>query len=479
MKRSAICLTLIALLSSSCLVGPDYKGVQDVRLPVTWVNDMPPASDETSLTRWWESFGDPQLNDLITTAFRNNPDEITALLNILKGESALRSTRSDLFPSLGISAGGSNSGSFENSTAHGKWTGALSASWSPDVWGKTRRSIEAAVALLHSDYAAAAASRVALASSVATTYFDWISACESLRVAEEQLAYQERTHRRTEERARIGMDTGLALAQSQATIAATRAQIPALRAQIESCRNALATYLGTTVDQIKLTLPSPSVYNLIPRVPTGLPSDLLRRRPDIISAEYSLHAEVAGIGVEVANLFPNISLTGSTSAGSSSDFADFFRSAGWSLAASAATTLLNRTSLNENVLQAKLSTSSSAQSYRKTVLAAFAEVEDCLITYAQLVNQLPEYIAAADANKRAAEISVRLYEVGNTDFLNVATAERSWLSSELNIISTRQEIRKTLARLCSALGGGWDDRRILDEKRDIPRVNYSAPTPAP
>ena len=93
MKRSAICLTLIALLSSSCLVGPDYKGVQDVRLPVTWVNDMPPASDETSLTRWWESFGDPQLNDLITTAFRNNPDEITALLNILKGESALRSTR--------------------------------------------------------------------------------------------------------------------------------------------------------------------------------------------------------------------------------------------------------------------------------------------------------------------------------------------------------------------------------------------------
>ena len=472
MKRLLTLSALSALFACSCLVGPDYKGVQNVDLPVTWVNALPPASNEASLTQWWKAFGDPQLDGLIATALRNNPDQITAMLTILNAESNLRSMRSRLLPVGSVSFGGRNSGSFNTSTSHGSWDGSLSASWSPDVWGGTRRSIESAVAMLHSDYAAAAASRVALASSVAGTYFDWISAKESLRVAEEQLVFQERTHRRTQVRAQNGLDAGLALEQSSATIAETRARIPGLKAQISICENTLATYLGTTVDKISLTMPSPAVYNRIPRVPTGLPSDLLRRRPDIIRAEYDLHADVANIGVQVAALFPNISLTGSTSAGAGSDFADFFRSAGWSLVGSLGTTIFNRTALNENVTQAKLSSYASAQAYRKTVLEAFAEVEECLIDYARLTNQLPQYVEAARANKRAAEISERLHQTGNTDFLNVATAERAWLSSELNIISTRQQIRKTLAKLCSALGGGWDDRRILDEKREIRKTNY-------
>ncbi len=202
-------------------------------------------------------------------------------------------------------------------------------------------------------------------------------------------------------------------------------------------------------------MPGAKTCNLIPRVPTGLPSELLRRRPDIIQAEYNLREATAKIGIEVANLFPSLSLTGSVKADSGSDFSDFFRSAGWSLVGSATQTIFNRTGLKESVVRAELAEASMAEAYRKTVLGAFAEVEECLIEYAKLVQQLPAYEASCDANKRAAELSLRQYRYGTSDFLNVAAAERAWLSAELNIISTRQRIRIALAKLCTALGGGY------------------------
>lgn len=456
MKRTLTTLSLSALLLSSCLLGPDYLGPQDSALPETWVNALPPGTDEYTLTRWWQSFNDSQLSGLIETAFAANPDMITAALSISKAESALRSTQSGLFPGVGINLGGTNSGSFDTSLSHGRWSGGLSASWTPDIWGGTRRQVEAAFANVGSVKAAANATRAALASGIAVSYFDWISARESLRIAREQLEYQERTYKITAKRHGVGMDSALDLAEARATIASTRAQIPALEANIRKCENALATYLGTTVNNVSLQMPGAGVYNLIPRVPTGLPSDLLRRRPDIIRAERDLHAATANIGVNVANLFPRLSLTGSTSSSAGSDFANFFQNTSWSLAASASQTLLNRVSLNESVKQAEIQQQAAMQSYRKTVLAAFAEVEECLIDYARLTNQLPQYAASCAANKEAARLSLERYNAGEGEFLNVAAAERAWLAAELNLITTRQQIRMTLARLCTALGGGWE-----------------------
>ena len=448
-------LTFTGLLLCSCMMGPDFMGATAPELPVTWINATPPGSDEHTLDEWWHCFRDPQLTHLIESGFAANPDMVSAALAIEKAESALRSMKSGLFPSLGISAGGSNAGDYTTSTSHGRWNGALSASWTPDIWGGTRREVEAAAASLGSTKAAAAATRTALASSIAAAYFQWISAKESLRIAEEQLAYQERTFKVTQERHATGMESALSLSESRATIASTRAQIPAQQATIRSCEMTLATLLGTTVDNVALKLPPQSVYNLVPRVPTGLPSELLRRRPDIVKAEHDLHAATARIGVSVANLFPKLSLTGSTSSSAGTDFSKFWENSAWSLGASASQTLLNRVALNEAVTQAELNQLTGMQNYRKTVLAAFAEVENCLIEYAKLTSQLPQYEASCAANKESAELSLRLHHEGMADFLSVAAAERSWLSSELNIISTRQNIRLKLAQLCTALGGGW------------------------
>lgn len=454
MKKTIFISTLGVLVLSSCLLGPNFGGAT-AELPETWVNQMPPASTEHDLTEWWASFGDAQLNELIQTAFANNPDMVNAALSIARAESELRKSGANLLPSGSLSAGGSNDGSFNTSTSHGKWNGSLSLSWSPDIWGSTRREIEASMASLGSTVAAAQATRTALASSVATAYFEWISAKESLRIAQEQLEFQERTFNIVSKRQGVGMANQLDLEQARSTILSTRAQIPGHEATIKSCENALAILLGTTVNNVRLTMPSARTYNRIPRVPTGMPSELLRRRPDIIKAEFDLHRSVASVGVAVANLFPSLSLSGRVSSGSGSDFAHFFSTAGWSLSSSVSQTIFNRTALKENVKIAEIAASSAGQSYRKTVLAAFAEVEECLILYARLTNQLPQYEASVQANKKAAELSMRQYEAGTTDFLNVASSERAWLSAELNVISTRQQIRMALARLCTALGGGW------------------------
>ncbi len=457
MQKTLLISALCALSLSSCLLGPDFEGAK-AELPATWVNKMPPATTEQDLSAWWAAFNDKQLSSLIETAFANNPDMINAALAIAQAEAELRSVESGLWPSGSLSAGGSNGGNFDTSTSHGKFTGGLSASWRPDVWGSTRRQIEASMASLGSTRAAANATRAALASSVATAYFEWISAKESLRIAKEQLAFQERTYNVVKRRVEAGFSHNLDLEQARVTIISTRAQIPAHEATIKSCENSLAILLGTTVDQVKLSMPSEATYNRIPRVPTGLPSELLRRRPDIITAEHNLHRATANVGIAVADLFPSLSLSGSASASSGSDFAHFFSTAGWSLVGSVSHTIFNRTSLNEKVNIAELAQSSAGQSYRKTVLSAFAEVEECLISYARLMSQLPQYEASAQANKKAAELSMKQFEVGSSDFLNVAAAERAWLSAELNIISTRQQIRMSLARLCTALGGGWEQK---------------------
>lgn len=451
-----ICLTVLPLFLASCLVGPDYNGVVAPELPASWVNALPPSTDQGTLGTWWGNFGDAQLNALISRALANNPDMVNAALAIAQAESRLRAAGAQLYPTAATTLGGSNSGSFGTSTSHGRWNGGLSASWSPDVWGGERRNIEAVFASLGSTAAAAAATQTALASSVASTYFEWISAQESLRTAREQLKFQERSYDITRRRVEAGYkSSNLDLAEAQVTIANTRAQIPTYEANIKLCENTLATLLGTTVDQLQLAMPTPAIYNRIPAVPLGLPGDLLRRRPDIVRAEANLHKATAEIGVNVANLFPRVSLTGNVSGNSGTDFAHFFTTAGWSLGASVSQTIFNRTQLNENVKLAELAQASAGQDYRKAVLAAFAEVEEALVNYAKLTNQLPQYEAAAAASRSAAELSLRRFNSGETDYLNVAAAQRSLLSSELSLVSTRQQIRLYLARLCTAMGGGW------------------------
>ena len=185
---------------------------------------------------------------------------------------------------------------------------------------------------------------------MATAYFNWITACEQLRIAREQLEIQRRTLTIAEKRHTAGFAPQLDVEQATSSVAATESHIPALIAQVASAKNQLSVLLGTYNSRMELTMPKAAVFEKTPVVPVGLPSELLRRRPDVIAAEADLHTAVANVGIAVADLYPRFSLTGSVS-GRGNDFAQLFRenNNAWSLGGNLVQPLFQGGALRANV----------------------------------------------------------------------------------------------------------------------------------
>ena len=489
---------LAACFLGSCMVGPDFRTPAN-DLPATWEANRPPHSSDKDLRSWWNIFGDPQLNRLVSTSLNNNPDMKVALLRIREAREKLRVSQASLLPSADASTGWSLSPDrgFRSSTSQNFSLGA-STSWELDLFGGNRRSIEASRASLMSTEASAGAVRTALLADVATAYFDWITACEQLRIAREQLEIQRSTLTIAEKRYKTEFAPRLDVEQATSTVASTESRIPQLEAQVASSKNQLAVLLGTYNSRVELTLPKASVFEKTPVVPVGLPSELLRRRPDVIAAEADLHAAVANVGVAVADLYPRFSLTGSLPSellrrrpdviaaeadlhaavanvgvavadlyprfsltGSLSsrggDFGQLFRenNNAWSLGGNLLQTLFQGGALRATVRAQKAVAEQAAETYRKTLITAVSEVEDALIAYGNYTSQMQYLHKENNANKEAFQLSRTLYINGETDFLNVITAQRSWLSSEESLVTMKQNIRKAVVQLARALGGGW------------------------
>ena len=444
---------LAACCLSSCMVGPDFRPPAN-DLPAAWAESRPPRSSDKDLRSWWNIFGDPQLNRLVSTSLNNNPDMKVALLRIREARERLRVSQASLLPSADASAGWSLSPDrgFRSSTSQDFTLGA-STSWELDLFGGNRRSIEAYRASLMSTEASAGAVRTALLADVATAYFDWITACEQLRIAREQLEIQRNTLTIAEKRYKSEFAPRLDVEQATSTVASTESRIPALEA---SAKNKLSVLLGTYNSRVELTLPKASVFEKTPVVPVGLPSELLRRRPDVIAAEADLHVAVANVGVAVADLYPRFSLTGSLSS-RGGDFGQLFRenNNAWSLGGNLLQPLFQGGALRATVRAQKAAAEQAAETYRKTLITAVSEVEDALIAYGNYTSQMQYLHKENNANREAFLLSRTLYINGQTDFLNVITAQRSWLSSEESLVTMKQNIRKAVVQLARALGGGW------------------------
>lgn len=465
MKISSLLLTcsFVSLPFFSCTVGPDFKGAPPQDLPQSWANKLPPASNPSALVEWWKLFGDAQLTQLIEQGLVANPDMLMAALSIKEAESNVKIAGASLLPTVSI--GGSQNTmpmSGARGTTHGDWGAHASASWELDLFGGNRRNIEAALANLHAAQAAAGAVQTALSANIASAYFDWIEAKESLRIAKEQLDYQKKTLDIVRRRQSVGLESRLDLEQSLSQVASTESTIPAEEAAIKKAENTLAVYLGAHMSKIKLNMPAKAVYSRVPAVPVGLPSELLRRRPDIIKAEAALHEATASVGVAVASLFPSVSLTGTASTSGRSDFTGFFTEQGstWSLGGNVSQNIFRGGALWEQVRLQKTRVAESEESYRKAVISAMSEVESCLINYAQVMQQLPLYEAQEKADAEAARLSLALYNAGQTEFINVLATQKSWLTSQLKLVTARQTLRQNLANLCKVLGGGWDATRV-------------------
>lgn len=446
---------------SSCMVGPDFESPRP-EMPASWESSRPPATDKNNLAQWWTLFKDPQLNRIIQEGLNNNHDLRTAVLRVRESRESITKATANLLPSLDSSLGASRGTSRGmNSSPGGSYSGNLDASWEIDLFGGNRRNLEATIADMYSTEADAIAIRNSLLAEIASTYFDWISYTEQIAMAENQLVLQKKSRDIAVERNGAGFVSKLDVEQAQAQVSSTEASLPSLRTMQTVTKNSLAILLGTYPGNLKLKLPSSATYSRMPVVPVGLPSDLIRRRPDIIQAEMNLHAETARIGVAVSQLYPRFSLSGSLSS-KTGDFSTWMqnRSSNWSLGSSISWPVFDAGVIRANIKIQELAKDRSYLAYEKSILSAVNEVENALTTYANSKQQLKHLIDSARHTKAAYETSFELYREGYTDFINVVSAQRSLLSAEESVISTRQKIRQSVAELAKALGGGWDSNTV-------------------
>jgi len=487
-------LILGALLATAamqgCMVGPDFhppkqdspagwNEVSNTRAPSTQPDRSVPTSQAPEVAHWWTSFNDPTLNSLIQRAIASNLDLKVAEARIRQARATRGVVGAAILPTL--NADGSYTRA-RTQGANGPWDGShdlyqakLDASWEIDIFGGRRRDIEAAEA----DIQAAVEDRrdvlVTLTSEVAIDYFALRGAQKELAVARRNLKTQQESLGVTTKRQSAGYVSTLDVANAQAQVASTESAIPSFEVVAKQNIYALGVLLGKQPESLVAELsPEALIPGTPPEVPIGLPSDLLRRRPDIRAAEARIHAATARIGVATADLFPKFSLTGSLGvAGNNAEaFGDISRRF-WSVGPSVSWPIFAGGSIAANIEFQNAVEQQALFTYRNTVLIAFRDVETALVAYDKDQIRRTALTRAVNANRRAVDLANQLYREGKTNFLDVLNAQRSLLLSEDQLVQSNVDVATNLISLYKALGGGWES-----ELQPAPSTQPTQPAPA-
>jgi len=481
-RSFSLAAALVSLLvAGACKVGPDY---QTPRAPVAgqWSTNTTPSSAHLNPAdaQWWREFKDPVLDQLVETAFRNNPSLQAAGVRILQARAQLNYAIGNLFPQQqGLSAGVNYTRLNPSSLAFSPAglspdlltdQALFSASWEIDLWGKYRRSIESDRATFVGTLASYDDALVTLIADVATTYINLRTAEERVRVARRNAETQSESLRVASARFRLGESPELDVQQASTLLAQTRAQVPRLENTLNQARNGLSVLLGVPPDQVDAYLTGPAPIPACPdTVSAGIPRDLLRRRPDVRVAAFAAASQSALIGVARANMYPALSLSGafgftSNNEGNNS-LADMFlwQSRAAQAGASLVWPVFNYGRLVNQVRVQDASFQQAILNYQNVVLTAQQEVENGLSAYRTEREALTQLNAAAIAARRSAQLALIQYKAGEADYTTVLTAEQSQLSVEDSVASSQGSLALGWIALYRALGGGWE----LREGRDV------------
>jgi len=466
--KSHCLLGICLILAAGCTVGPDFRR-PEARLPDLWAGANAPeasvaVSDPVTMVEWWRSFNDGILTSLVERAVRANPDLRLAGARIRQARAARGAGAADLWPGVDASASYTRSRS-PGGPANGGGSGqdlfqaGLDAAWELDFFGGTRRNIEA----LDADWSAAVEDRrdvlVTLVSDVGLSYITLRGLQQQIVIAERNLEAQRRTVEITRKRFEAGFVSALDVANARALAATTASQIPVLESSARATIYSLGVLLGeeptALVRELETKEPIPITP---PEIPVGLPSDLLRRRPDIRRSEAQLHAATARIGAATADLFPRFSLTGSFGF-SSTDLASFLSlsSRSWSIGPSVQWPVFDAGRIRWNIEVQNALQEQALITYEKTILTALSDVETALTAYAREQEHHRLIEEAAAQNRKALDLAMQLYTAGQTDFLNVLTAQQSLYSSEDALVQSARTLSTNLVALYKALGGGWEN----------------------
>lgn len=463
MKRAALSSVIaLTVFLSACTVGPNYQRPDVPAAPAYRGPDGTPVSSTASLAdeKWWDLFKDPQLDELIRTALKQNYDLRIAAARVLQQKQQVTITRASQFPN--VTAGPSLSGVRSPAIAgvfpsYAYLADELSASvsWNVDFWGQYRRASEAARATLRAYDWAQKAVISSLVEDLATDYFQLREFDYELDIEKQTLEARQQSLKLTETLEQGGNTTLVDVRQAQQLVEEAAASIPQTEQAIQQEENAINLLLGQspgpiTRGQSILEQPNPE------EVPVGLPSQLLERRPDIQEAEQNLVAANAEIGVARAQLFPTISLTGTgglESIGLGNLFAWGARA--YQFTTSANQPIFNGGSLRANVRLTEAQKQQQVIAYQQAIQTAFEEVSNSLIAKKKLTEYRVHEEALTEAAKGASDLAKIRYKGGVTTYLEVLTNDTNYFSAELTLARARLSERLSLVQLYNALGGGW------------------------
>ena len=455
---------LSAMLASGCMVGPNYhKPVVQTPAAFRDLNDNKQVQAQTASYAdlpWWQVFQDPQLQELIRTAIKQNYDLRIATERIYEARAQLSISRSHLYPQVAGNADflGGQDHTFQ--TKSNLLTVTADAAFQLDFFGKLRRANEAARAQLLATEDARQTVILTLVSDVASDYFRLLQLDLQYQITRDTVKTQEDSVKLTNFRVENGVATKLDVLQAQQVLDTANAQIPDLERQIAQEENAISILLGNYPQSVKRGMPLVD-QPLPPEVPGGMPSSLLERRPDIRQAEQILIAANAEIGVAKAQFFPQISLTGSGggSFGRSSAFSSLMSSqlGTWSYGAQVAQPIFTGGALRGNLRQAKSRHEQALIAYKESIQHAFGDVSDALIGYQKFHEvRVRQQSTVADLQE-SVRLSNMRYRGGTTTYLEVLDNQRSLFSAELTLAQARGTEYQSLVQLYRALGGGWKE----------------------
>lgn len=472
-------IATLTVVVPSCTVGPNYA-TPEAKVATQWMENPAITNGPSNLgeTFWWRSFEDPALNELVETAYRNNPSLQIAGVRVLETRARLNKSIGELFPQQqGISGqvGYSRLNDGLTSEIPGIDPNYVSAqllfgaTWEIDFWGKYRRGIESDRASYLGSIAAYDDALVTLIADVASSYINLRTVEERLRVARRNVETERESLRIATAQFKGGETSERDVQQATAQLAQTEAQIPWLEQTLSQTKNGLAVLLGDTPDEVDKRLTSPGRIPAVPRsVAVGIPRDLLRRRPDVRAAGLAAASKSALIGVAKAQMYPAFSLSGEFGVAGNNEgqnsLPDMFcwESRALSAGAGLVFPVFNYGRLINQVRVQDAQFQGAVLNYQNTVLIAQQEVENGLAAFADQQRAASILERAATAARRSTELAMIQYKGGQTDYTTVLTAEQNQLAAEDSLANTHGSVVLAIISVYRALGGGWELREGHD-----------------
>jgi NodT family efflux transporter outer membrane factor (OMF) lipoprotein len=463
-----------ALAGAACTVGPDYKK-PELGTPAAYTSQgAGVTSRPADLVRWWSKFNDPVLDELIERAIANNLDLKIAESRIRESRAARIIAGAPALPSVGANAsyqrlrtsahssvtggGGAAAGGGRNFNLD-SWSATLDAAWEIDLFGETRRAVEAADADTQALIESRRAVLVSLLGDVAREYVEMRGHQRRMAIAVERARSQEQTLNLTKVRVDSGLASEFDLSRARALLESTRAEIPQLESLSREAAQRIAVLLGEFPGSLQSALDPARPVPLPPaEIPIGAPADVLLQRPDLRRAERDCAAASARVGVAVAQKYPKLSLSSSlgpkaTRLGDLFDHKSIFFSIGSALAVP----LFQGGRLNAQIdVQTELEKQSILQ-FQQTLLEALGEVESGVTRYGFEQQRRGSLAAAVESQQKALHMAKALYDQGLVDFLNVLEAERTLLQSQADLADSETLVSVHAILVYKALGGGWTE----------------------